>query len=112
MSGITSHVLDTALGKPAPGIDIELEISADQSSWQSLGSGTTNADGRVPELFAGEPKAGHYRMSFKVSDYFKRQKVESFYSTIRIEFKIDDVSQHYHVPLLLSPFGYSTYRGS
>ena len=115
MSGITSHVLDTAVGKPASGIEIELEINADQAdqtNWQSLGSGVTNADGRVPNLFAGQPKPGHYRMSFHVSAYFKQQKVESFYSVIRIEFDILDADQHYHVPLLLSPFGYSTYRGS
>jgi 5-hydroxyisourate hydrolase len=112
MSGITSHVLDTTLGKPAEGIEVTLEIACEDSGWAGIGKGTTNADGRVADLSEGETRPGHYRISFGVADYFERFKTDSFYPVVRIEFEISDPSQHFHVPLLLNPFGYSTYRGS
>ena len=112
MSGITSHVLDTSLGKPASGIEIALERVGDDSDWQPVGSGTTDDDGRCPGLTGGNIEAGHYRINFMVADYFKRQGVSAFYPVVRIEFTVSDAQQHYHVPLLLNPFGYSTYRGS
>lgn len=115
MSGITSHVLDTSQGKPAVGINVQLELNngdADSPKWTSIGSGKTDEDGRVPELANRSVEAGHYRINFQVSEYFAAQKVNSFYPVVRIEFVVSDSNQHYHVPLLLNPFGYSTYRGS
>ena len=118
MSAITTHVLDTAKGSPAEGIEIELEYFADEakSTWVSLGHGVTNNDGRVLDLLAKKValRSGTYRLTFFVDAYFKKQKIKTFYSTIPIVFKIETVkkSDHYHVPLLLNPFGYTTYRGS
>jgi len=115
MSGISSHVLDTSRGKPAEGITVHLEINGGNPatpSWINVGSGTTNSDGRIPGLVSDAIKPGHYRINFLVADYFAADNVESFYPIVRIEFEIKDISQHYHVPLLLNPFGYSTYRGS
>lgn len=111
-SPITTHVLDTAIGRPAAGLDIVLERkSSDQ--WLALASGKTNHDGRIADLLEPGPlQAGHYRMTFKTCDYFSSQNIEGFYPQVQIEFEIRELDQHYHVPLLLSPFGYSTYRGS
>ena len=109
MSTISTHVLDTSLGKPAQGIPVELEFGG-----AVIGSGVTDADGRVRDLVApGAPLGeGSYRLTFSVADYFARDKRESFYTDITINFEIRQASGHYHIPLLLSPFGYSTYRGS
>jgi 5-hydroxyisourate hydrolase len=114
MSGITTHVLDTSLGQPAAGILVQLESRNKDADpgWFNAGSGVTNSDGRVGELTSDKLDPGHYRISFLVGDYFKLRNVESFYPVVRIEFEIKDAEQHYHVPLLLNPFGYSTYRGS
>ena len=111
MSGITSHILDTSRGVPAANIEVQLELK-DGDQWQSVGGGTTNDDGRVADLMTSAPATGHYRINFMVADYFAALKQSSFYPIIRIEFSVDDPAQHYHVPLLLNPFGYSTYRGS
>ena len=112
MSGITSHVLDTSLGKPAAGITIQLESENSDAVWQTLNEAVTDSDGRVANLAPDSLAAGDYRISFLVNDYFQQQKIKSFYPVVRIEFKVEDPMQHYHVPLLLNPFGYSTYRGS
>jgi len=113
MSAITTHVLDIARGRPAVGVPVTLEIEA-AGGWILLGKGTTNADGRVSEMLAREAaiEAGVYRLIFDTSRYFTANKVESFYPQVTVVFKIENPDQHYHVPLLLSPFGYSTYRGS
>jgi len=105
-SPITTHVLDTAQGQPAANIQ--------QESWETVGEGCTDTDGRINNLFI-EPESvspGTYRLTFNVSPYFRSQGVDSFYSVIPIVFTLDDPDTHYHVPLLLSPHGYSTYRGS
>jgi 5-hydroxyisourate hydrolase len=115
MSGITSHVLDTSRGRPAEGINVHLEMNrgdAASPKWALIGTGTTNADGRVPGLSSDTIEPGHYRITFQVADYFSALGADSFYPVVRIEFEIKDADQHYHVPLLLNPFGYSTYRGS
>ena len=119
MSGITSHVLDTSRGQPASGIEIVLEratggndANTDDVNWQQVGTGTTNEDGRCPGLTGEIIEAEHYRMNFLVKDYFHKLDIQAFYPVVRIEFSVDDAGQHYHVPLLLNPFGYSTYRGS
>lgn len=107
MSTISTHVLDTAFGRPAEGIKVTLERGAD-----ILASGVTNADGRVPSFpAAGVLSEGPYRLRFLVVEYFARDRRETFYSEITINFSIG-TDEHYHVPLLLSPFAYSTYRGS
>ena len=113
MSPITTHVLDIAKGSPAENVPIQLE-SWINSEWQLLGRGSTNADGRLTNLLEpGSLAKGNYRISFDVETYFISQNIQRFfYPVVRIEFEILNPEQHYHVPLLLSPFGYSTYRGS
>lgn len=114
MSAITTHVLDTALGKPAANVGILLERLDNYGGGQPIGQARTDADGRARSLLAdGEPLiAGRYRLTFEVGAYFTETHRESFYPVVTIAFEIPDVTQHYHVPLLLSPYGYSTYRGS
>lgn len=110
MSTLSTHVLDTTIGKPARGIRVTLERASDG---QALGTGVTDADGRVrdfPPLRAPLP-IGEYRLRFAVGDYLAATHGDAFYSEIVIAFSLD-ADEHYHVPLLLSPFGYSTYRGS
>ena len=112
MSGITTHVLDTSRGRPAAGVPVTLEIEGGEG-WRLVGKGSTNADGRITGLTTGDSiAAGVYRLIFDTATYFADQKVESFYPQVTVTFKIEDATQHYHVPLLLNPFGYSTYRGS
>jgi 5-hydroxyisourate hydrolase len=113
MSAITTHVLDTSLGRPAKGVPVTLEVEA-AGGWELVGKGKTNADGRIPDLVAEEITldAGVYRLIFDTATYFAAQDIEGFYPSVTIVFKFDDPAQHYHVPLLLNPFGYSTYRGS
>ena len=110
MSTISTHVLDTALGKPAAGVPITLERVGDDAV---LGSGMTDADGRVGDLVPRENpvREGLYRLRFYVARYFAASKREAFYPEIVIVFRVTS-DEHYHIPLLLSPFGYSTYRGS
>ena len=114
MSSITTHVLDIARGRPAEGIAVTLEQRSGDGGWRKLGSGRTNADGRAADLLAppAQLERGEYRLTFDAAAFFKTQATDSFYSSIVIAFRVDDPAQRYHVPLLLSPFGYSTYRGS
>lgn len=113
MSGITTHVLDTSRGRPASGVPVVLEMRSDDG-WREIARAETDADGRVRQLLPpGSPlAAGTWRLTFGVGQYFEAQGVESFYPEASIVFVIRDPEPHYHVPLLLSPFGYSTYRGS
>jgi 5-hydroxyisourate hydrolase len=113
MSAITTHILDISRGRPAQGVAVVLEVRADEG-WRLLGQGTTDADGRLRDLLSANfnPAAGAYRLTFRTSDYFAAQGVESFYPEVTISFIVGDGAAHYHVPLLISPFGYSTYRGS
>lgn len=111
-SPITTHVLDVALGRPAQGVDVILEHQRG-GLWTQVGQGVTDADGRVKTLHpAGPIEPGSYRLTFAAGGYFKLIGKASFYQAIPIQFHIGDGAAHYHVPLLLSPFGYSTYRGS
>lgn len=109
MSAITTHVLDTSRGRPAAGVPVRLEHAG-----TVLGSGVTDADGRLRDLLpAGQPLApGVYRLVFDTGAYFGERETEAFYPHVAIDFHVRDGAQHYHVPLLLNPFGYSTYRGS
>ncbi len=108
MSALSTHVLDTSLGRPAQGVAVRLE----GADGVSLGSGTTDADGRVPAIGPERLDAGDYRLSFATGSYFAATGTAGFYPEIVIAFTIVDPEQHHHVPLLLSPFGYATYRGS
>jgi 5-hydroxyisourate hydrolase len=113
MSAITTHILDISRGQPAGGVAVVLELKSAQG-WQVLGQGVTDADGRLKSLLAEDFKLvpGSYRLIFEVGEYFETQHVESFYTEVAISFIVRDHEGHYHVPLLLSPYGYSTYRGS
>jgi len=113
VSQITTHVLDTSRGRPAAGVPLLLEMKRPQGDWKELGRGVTDADGRCRQLLStGELAVATYRLIFDTASYFKSCNVSSFYPQVSVEFEVRDAASHYHVPLLLSPFGYSTYRGS
>lgn len=114
MSKITTHVLDVVAGQPASGISVKLEARDDSGGWRVIGTATTNEDGRAGDLLKPEAaiSAGLYRLKFDTSEFFERQAVESFYPEVIVTFEVKDTGEHYHVPVLLSPFGYTTYRGS
>jgi 5-hydroxyisourate hydrolase len=108
VSGISTHVLDTARGRPAAGVPVVLERAVG-SDWEPAGRGATDADGRASDLLSSIPGAGRYRLTFDTGAYFGEA---GFYPEVSVTFVVTDGEEHYHVPLLLSPFGYSTYRGS
>lgn len=113
-SPITTHVLDTALGRPAAGINLLLEFVSPNGT-EPIATGKTDSDGRANDLMppSTELEEGTYRLTFWVGAYLATHlKTVPFYDRIPIEFNVWDPKQHYHVPLLLSPFSYSTYRGS
>ena len=110
MSGITTHVLNVASGLPARGVPLRLEERAGEE-WRLLCEAATDDDGRARLLADENAAAGEYRLSFDTGAYFTASETEGFYPTVQIVFTVRD-SRHHHVPLLLSPFGYSTYRGS
>ncbi len=113
MSQITAHILDTTRGLPAQNVPIAL-FAQQAGDWQELASGVTNSDGRIVGLLADNVKlpAGVYRMHFATAVYFKANNEAGFYPYIEIVFEIDESGSHYHIPLLLTGYGYSTYRGS
>ena len=103
MAAITTHVLDTAKGRPAQGVPITLEIL--RTEWQTIARGVTDSDGRLRTLTDGIAlERATYRLTFRTDGFF--------FPEVTVTFRVDDPAQHYHVPLLLSPFGYATYRGS
>jgi 5-hydroxyisourate hydrolase len=108
MSHVTTHVLDAALGRPAAGIAVALH----DAHGDELATGVTNVDGRVPELGPDALPAGDYRLVFETAAYFAAARRDTFYPRVTIDFTLADETSHYHVPVLLSPFAYSTYRGS
>lgn len=113
MRSISTHVLDITRGKPAAGVPVTLEKKDIDGGYSTVTTGHTDADGRVKELVPeGKLTVGTYRITFDTNAYFTVQKVEGFYPEASIVFQIREADAHYHVPLLLSPFGYSTYRGS
>jgi 5-hydroxyisourate hydrolase len=114
MSAITTHVLDTFRGGPASGVPVALEWETEGGGWQLLGKGTTDGDGRLRDLLPPTESLviGTYRLTFDTETYFRAHNVEGFYPFVQVVFSILDMDAHYHVPLLLSPYGYSTYRGS
>ncbi len=110
MSGLSTHILDTALGKPASGVRVRLFKGATEA----ISSTVTNADGRVAKLLpeGAALETGVYRIVFDVAPYFAASATPSFYPEVAVCFEVRDASAHYHVPLLIGPFGYTTYRGS
>ena len=114
MSRITTHVLDTTRGRPAAGVRVLLHRIGDHGTADIAGEGATDDDGRLRGLLSADDALapGVYRLTFETGAYFATQQVESFYPSVSIDFEVRDGSEHHHVPLLLSPFGYSTYRGS
>jgi 5-hydroxyisourate hydrolase len=108
---LSTHVLDTSVGKPASGVGLRLFVE-ENDDWKQIGQGTTDADGRC-KGFAPDPlAAGVYRLVFKTGEYFAGKGTKTFYPKVAVHFEIADAGAHYHVPLLVSPWGYSTYRGS
>jgi len=112
MSGITTHVLDTSLGKPVTGVPVSLCLR-DSAGFRELGRAVTDADGRVRQFLPDVALApGTYRLTFETAAHFRASSRETFFERVTLEFHVADAAQHYHVPLLLTPFGYTTYRGS
>ncbi|MEN8377046.1 MAG: hydroxyisourate hydrolase [Gemmatimonadota bacterium] len=114
MAGISTHVLDTATGLPAAGVAVRLEELVDDGSVITLHEESTDEDGRVSELLPGGRSldAAIYRITFDTGAYFAARGIDAFYPYAAVVFRVSDPDRHHHVPLLLSPFGYSTYRGS
>ena len=112
MSQITTHILDTTKGCPAAGVTIALHEQVG-TGWREIARGVTNADGRIPDLLPQSTRltTGVYQLKFLTQEYFGRDGLTGFYPWVEICFTVADAA-HYHVPLLLNPFGYSTYRGS
>lgn len=110
---LSVHVLNLETGVPSPGITVTLEQHQGQR-WESLGQGTTNEQGRIAELFPAQRAfaPGEYRVVFKTGEYYKAAGHETFFPEIPVIFEVKNTEQHYHIPLLLSPYGFSTYRGS
>lgn len=112
MSPITTHVLDTSLGRPAAGVSVVLETASGAANWKELGRGATDNDGRLALVLpAGHRLNGTYRLTFDTGAYFRSRNAPFFYPQVTVVFTVAG-AEHYHIPLLLSPYGYSTYRGS
>jgi 5-hydroxyisourate hydrolase len=113
MSAITTHVLDTALGRPAAGIHVQLQVGEGRV-WRPIAEGKTDADGRLRSLTdnAQPLDSGVYRLVFDTGSYFNEAGTTAFHPRVTVEFTVDSAASHYHVPLLISPFGYTTYRGT
>lgn len=113
MSPITTYILDTASGKPGAGISVTLESRSHTAGWHKIAEGVTNNDGRHNELLPNREALapGYYRLVFDTGTYYLAQGVECFFPQIAITFVVKNVMDHYHLPLAVSPFGYSVYRG-
>jgi len=111
VSAVTTHVLDTARGQPAAGLAVRLERVSGAGP-EEIGRASTDADGRVRDIGPDRLAAGTYRLVFGAAAYFARQQTAAFFPEVAVTFTVDSEVPHYHVPLLISPFGYTTYRGS
>lgn len=111
---ITTHVLDTSRGRPAVGVHVSLDFHDEKVSWSPVAEGVTNSEGRISDLLPANTKltTGVYRLTFDTASYFHDNAVEGFYPSVIVIFQVRDPTAHHHVPVLLSPHGYSTYRGS
>jgi 5-hydroxyisourate hydrolase len=114
MTRISTHILDTALGKPATGVAVRLERREKSGNWQLLGSGRTDQDGRCTQLLPEDNplSAGIFRLAFDTESYFTATKMTALYPLVEVTFQVRDGEKHFHIPLLLSPNGYTTYRGT
>ena len=113
MSQITTHVLDISIGRPAAGVPVILEMEKAGGGWKELNRGVTDSDGRLEDLVGrGSLKEGTYRLTFDTRAYFGGRKMEALYPQVSVVFEVRHANEHHHIPLLLSPYGYSTYRGS
>lgn len=111
---LSSHILDISTGKPAPNVDVQLFKQQNNGGWQLLDTKTTSEGGRVNEFLPNDDNAEHdgtYKLIFKTAPYFRQQGLTPFFPYIEVNFNIEG-DKHYHVPITLSPYGYSTYRGS
>jgi 5-hydroxyisourate hydrolase len=113
MSRLSTHVLDTSLGQPAVGVEVSLEF-AEHGGWKPIGQGRTDADGRIGNILDRTVNlvAGDYRLRFATAAYFEALALPIFYPEVQVHLRLDGSKNAYHLPLLLSPYGYSTYRGS
>lgn len=115
MGAITTHVLNTTLGKPGKNIKVDLQFKKEEDNgWETIGEGITNDDGRVQKLIMDgwDLKEGTYKITFLLQDYYSENQIKGFYPEASICFFVDKANEHYHVPLLISGHGYTTYRGS
>jgi 5-hydroxyisourate hydrolase len=114
MNAITTHVLDTATGRPAAGVPVTLEVLEQSGGWARVSTGVTGPDGRLAGLVPDgrEILAGVHRLRFDTGAWFAGRGQPGFYPEVTIVFEVTDPAEHHHVPLLLSPYGYTTYRGS
>jgi 5-hydroxyisourate hydrolase len=106
---ISTHILDTSVGNPAPEVSVDLFITQGGED-KLIESNKTDSDGRIK--FNCPKSAGNYKLVFHIEEYFQRQGVDHFFTNAPVSFKISNIDRNYHVPLLVNPFGYSTYRGS
>jgi len=113
VSGISTHILDTSLGRPAAGVGVTLEQEK-EGDWRELSAQATDGDGRVKQLLPANTflETCNYRLTFHTQAYFDERGVQGLYPVVQITFSVSDAAGHYHVPLLLTANGYSTYRGS
>lgn len=113
MSPITTQILDTASGKPAAGVSVVLERKTHTAGWQAIAEGISDVDGRLNDLLSTREAflPGHYRFIFETGAYFLLQGIECFYPQVTVSFAVKDPMQHYHVPVLISPYSYTTFRG-
>ena len=111
VSHVTTHILDTSVGRPAPDVAVALE-ARQGDEWVAIGSGSTDADGRVKELGPERLESGAYRLRFDTAAYFAGIDTDTFFPEVVLTFGVFEPDERHHVPLLLAPFGYSTYRGS
>jgi 5-hydroxyisourate hydrolase len=114
MSAITTHVLDTSIGQPAIGVEVHLEVQDGTDVWRRVGRGATDDDGRLRTLLDATAALapGTYRLVFQTAAYFGRRGVATFFPHVSVAFSVSDGAAHYHVPLLISPYSYTIYRGS
>lgn len=114
MSGISTHVVSLVTGLPARNVPVVLESQGALRAWRTIGEGRTDEDGRIDDLLPKDFRIqpGLYRLTFDAASYFRSQGAVSFYPEISVSFAIWDATQRYHIPLLIGPFGYTTYRGS
>ncbi len=112
-SPVTTHILDLGTGTPAAGVDVSLEfLDSNGAPADTIARASTDTDGRISDWFSGPLQPGHYRLCFQTGSWFAKQSRETFFPVVNLDFRVTDDQSHYHVPLLLNQWGYSTYRGS